>query len=101
VRQPPGGAARPDTRHDAVLARSGAWLPVPRTVLSCCCGVQHHAGAHHANPRARGAMLEAAYGGTAVMMAAPSVPIVEARDLGKRFVQEADLAERLVARLGS
>jgi peptide/nickel transport system ATP-binding protein len=35
------------------------------------------------------------------MTAARSVPIVEARDLSKRFVQDADLAERLVARLGT
>jgi peptide/nickel transport system ATP-binding protein len=35
------------------------------------------------------------------MTAALSVPIVEARDLSKRFVKDADLAERLVARLGT
>ena len=35
------------------------------------------------------------------MTAALSVPIVEARELSKRFVKEADLAERLIARLGS
>jgi peptide/nickel transport system ATP-binding protein len=35
------------------------------------------------------------------MTAALSVPIVEARDLSKRFVKDADLAERLTARLGS
>jgi peptide/nickel transport system ATP-binding protein len=35
------------------------------------------------------------------MMAAPATPIIEARGLSKRFVKQADLAERLLERLGA
>ena len=92
----------PDPRHDAVAARScrraaasarAARAPPPSAAP------RRRSPMPIAAPR--GALLAAADCGTCRHDAAAATPIIEARGLSKRFVKQADLAERLLERLGA
>src|SRR3546814_9705919 len=88
-------AADPGAGHDAVAARHAVRLRLSAALPARRCGLHARAGSHDSGAGPQDPLLPSKSAGTGTM-----TPLIELRDISKRFVKKPDLAEKLAGRLG-